>query len=115
MTQNDIKNEQLKNYSFLRDMYRDPYFPDFLVDKGKVILIDLCVQIEEEKPKTLAELYKLTHAATNKFNDLEEVFLENGSEIETGARESICEDFCFLAEAYDYDADSEELVSTREW
>ena len=115
MTQNDIKNKQLKNYSFLKDMYRDNYFPDFLVDKGKAILIDLCVQIEKEKPKTLAELYTLTHAATNQFNDLQEEFGENDSEIETGAREAIAADFNFLAEAYGYHADSEELIGTREW
>lgn len=115
MPQNDIKNEQLKNYCFLKNMYRDTYFPDFLVDKGKAILINLCLQIEEEKPKTLTELYKLTHAATNKFNDLEEEFGENDSEIETGARDTICEDFDFLAKAYGYEADSEELVGTREW
>ena len=115
MTQNDLKNEKLRNYSFLKSMYSDTYFPNFLVDKGKAILVDLCFQIEKENPKNLSELYKLTHAATNKFNDLENEFGENGSEIETGARESIGGDFFFIAKAYGYDADIEELIATRYW
>lgn len=115
MTQNDLKNEKLRNYSFLKSMYSDTYFPNFLVDKGKDILVNLCFQIEKESPKNLPELYKLTHAATNKFNDLENEFGENGSEIETGARESIGGDFFFIAKAYGYDADIEELIATRYW
>jgi len=115
MSQDDIKNEALQNYSFLEDMYRDPYFPNFLVDKGKKILVDLCLQIEKENPKDLSELYTLTHAATNKFNDLENEFGENGSEIETGARESIAMNFEFIAKAYGFDADIEELIATRYW
>lgn len=115
MAQNDIKNEKLKNYTFLKGMYRDSYFPDFLVDKGKAILIELCIQIEEKKPKNLPELYELTHAATQKFNDLEEEFGENDSEIETVAAELIANDFEFIANAYGFDADIEELIATRYW
>jgi hypothetical protein len=115
MAQNDIKNEKLKNYSFLEGMYQDSYFPDFLVDKGKAILIELCIQIEEKKPKNLPELYELTHAATQKFNDLEEEFFENDSEIETAAAVLIANDFEFIANAYGFDADIEELIATRYW
>jgi len=115
VNQSSIKNEKLKNYSFLKDMYQDSYFPNFLVDKGKEILIKLCIQIEAENPESLTELYKLTHTATNKFNDLEEEFGENGSELETGARESIGGDFAFIAQAYGFDADIEELIATRNW
>jgi hypothetical protein len=115
MAQNDIKNEKLKNYSFLEGMYQDSYFPDFLVDKGRAILIELCIQIEEKKPKNLPELYELTHAATQKFNDLEEEFFENDSEIETAAAVLIANDFEFIANAYGFDADIEELIATRYW
>ncbi|WP_299701824.1 DUF5713 family protein [uncultured Pontibacter sp.] len=115
MSQNAIKNEQVKNYEFLSDMYQDDYFPDFLVDKGKTILIELCLQIESQKPKNLEELYDLTHASTDKFNDLGEEFYENESELETAARENIAEDFEFIAKAYGFDADIEELIATRDW
>ena len=96
-------------------MYSDSYFPKFLVDKGKAILVDLCLQIENEQPKNLEDLYKLTHAATEKFNDLEKVFDANGSEIETAARESIAADFEFIAHTYGYKADVEELIAPRNW
>ena len=115
MTQQNIKNEKLKKYEFLKSMYQDTYFPNFLVDKGKAILVELCLQIENENPKTLPELYKLTHAATENFNDLQNDFFEHGSEIETGAREAIAEDFDFIADSYGYNADVEELIATRNW
>ncbi|MBF9252946.1 hypothetical protein I2I11_06560 [Pontibacter sp. 172403-2] len=115
MTQNTIKNEQVKSHELLKEMYQDDYFPDFLVDKGKGILIELCIQIESQKPANLEDLYKLTHASTDKFNDLGEEFYENDSELETAARENIAADFEFIAKAYGFDADTEELIATRDW
>jgi hypothetical protein len=114
--QKELMNEKVKNYSFLDEMYQDGYFPNNCVDMGKEILIDLCFQIENEKPKTLEELYKLTHTATEKFNDLEEVFYENDSEIETAARDCIGTNFLYIANSYHFtEADNEELIATREW
>jgi hypothetical protein len=113
--QEDLKNESVRSYFFLESMYKDSYFPSKLVDKGKAILLGLCFKIEQEQPKSLDELYELTHAATDKFNDLQEDFEEADSEIETGAREAIAEDFAFVAKAYGFEADREELIATREW
>ena len=111
-----MKNEKMKNYEFLKDMYHDGYFPNFLVDKGKDILVDLCNRIEDEKVETLEALYILTHQATEKFNDLNEEFEENGSEIETAARDSIGESVHYIAVTYGFvDADIEELIATRDW
>lgn len=113
--QKDLKNEKMKDYVFLKDMYADSYFPKFLVDKIKTILIDLCLDIEKTSPKNLAELYKLTHSATVKINELQDDFFEHNSEIETNARESIGQDFDIIAKSYGFNADTEELIAPREW
>ena len=111
-----ITNEKINNHGILREMYQDAYFPDFLVDKVKAVLIDLCEQIEGQKPKSLEQLYALTHAATDKINDLQDEFEDNESEIETAARDAIGMDFEFIAKAYGFDhADVEELIATRDW
>jgi hypothetical protein len=115
MNQQELENKEVKQYSFLEEMYQDPYFPSFLIDKGKRILLELCFQIEQEKPQDLAEFYALTHAATERFNDLAVDFDENDSEIETVARELIAQDFEFIAHAYGFEADVEELIATRDW
>jgi hypothetical protein len=60
-------------------------------------------------------LYALTHAATEEFNALAEEFEENDSELETAAREAIAEDFEWIAKAYGFDADIEELIAPRDW
>jgi hypothetical protein len=111
-----LTNEKTRNRAFLQAMYDDDYFPDPLVDKGKQILIRLCERIENEQPADETALYELTHAATNEFNELAEEFHEADSELETAARESIGEEFYFIAKAYGYDqADAEELIATRDW
>ncbi|WP_067703214.1 DUF5713 family protein [Nocardia jejuensis] len=111
-----ISNDKVVAHRFLADMYRDDYYPDHAVDQGKKILVTLCERIEADKPADLAALYALTHAATDEFNELVEVFYEAGSEIETVARDTIATDFLFIAHAYGFaDADNEELVATRDW
>ncbi|GAB7230319.1 DUF5713 family protein [Vibrio rotiferianus] len=110
-----IENPEMKNYSFLNEMYKDGYFPNFLVDKGKEILVRLCESIESNKPESLESLYELTKVATEEFNSLEEEFGQNNSEIETVARESIADDFYNISKAYGFNADIEELIAARYW
>ncbi|WP_369986256.1 DUF5713 family protein [Thalassolituus sp.] len=109
-----LENIQLKDYKFLQEMNNDSYFPNHLVDKGKNILIELCQQIEKEKPKG-NDVYRLTHAATERFNDLNKEFGDNGSEIETVARDSIGGNVEFILQTYGYDVDIEEAIAPRDW
>ena len=116
LKQTNLTNEQVKNYSFLKEMYEDDYYPNNLVDKCKDILLNLCLQIEQKQPKNVDELYVLTHAVTDKFNDIQDEFYKNDSEIETVARECIGTDFEFIATAYGFkDANMEKLIATRDW
>lgn len=113
--QTELTNTTLKDHVFLSCMYNDSYFPSFLVDKCKNILITLCETIEKQQPKNLTELYALSHHATDEINNLQDEFYENDSEIETGARECLGADFEFIAKSYGFEADIEELIVTREW
>ena len=72
-------------------------------------------KIETEKPKDVPALLKLTHAATERFNDLQDDFLENDSEMETVAREVIGEDFDRIVKAYGFEVDLEDVIAPREW
>ena len=111
-----LHNPKMAAYRFLAEMYGDPYFPNELVKKGEDILMELCHQIEQQNPASLDQLYALTHAATERFNDLQQEFDEQGSEIETVARDCIGTDFKAIAHAYGFDdADSEVLITTRDW
>lgn len=111
-----IKNPQINAHEFLVDMYSDDYFPNVLVDKVKQVLLNLCEKIESKQPENLEKIYILTHEAIEKINDLQKEFDEADSEIETVARESIAENFDFIAQIYGFiDADVEELISGRDW
>ncbi len=113
--QSTLNNEAVRTREILKCMYQDSYFPTFLVDKCKNILLRLCHAIEEQKPKTLEDLYKLTHSSTDELNDLQIEFEANESEIETAARECLGLEFQFIAISYGFEADTEELIGTREW
>ncbi|MFX4293752.1 DUF5713 family protein [Streptomyces bohaiensis] len=111
-----MNNAKVAEREFLAGRYGDAYFPDRLLDKGREILLRLCLRIETEQPADLAALYAMTHAATEEFNTLQEEFYAAGSEFETVARDAIAEEFWFVAQAYGFtDADLEELVAPSDW
>ncbi|WJZ02165.1 DUF5713 family protein [Corynebacterium freiburgense] len=111
----EIPHDAIDSHVFLADMVDDPYYPQFLVAKGQEILLDVCRTIESLQPKNLDELYTITHQATEQFNDLDEELSAHDSEIETVARENIASDMLFIANAFGFEADIEELVAPRDW
>ena len=110
-----LSNGKLATETFLKTMYASAYFPDAAVDKVKDVLVRLCESIERETPADAAALFALTHAATDEINELQEVFWDLGSEIETGAREAIAEEFGVIVSSYGFDVDIEEVIATRDW
>lgn len=75
----------------------------------------LCERIEAGHPSDLETLYGLTQAAPEEFSLLDREFVAAGSEIETVAREWICDEFCFVASAYGFtDAAAETLTAGRD-
>lgn len=100
----------------LPEMSADGYYPPFLVEKLRAVLLDACREIEAQKPDTVEALYEITCRATERINDLQEAFEAHDSEIETVARDDIASSFGVIAEVYGFpDADLEELVATRDW
>ena len=62
-----LSNSKMADYRFLAEMYDDAYYPSALVKKGADILVELCQQIEAQKPDGLGQLYALTLVATERF------------------------------------------------
>ncbi len=112
----EIKNLQIKNHPMLKEMYDDAYYPDFLVDKIKLILLEMCHEIEHTTPADVPALLQITHAATERINDLEDEFGEHDSELETVAREVMAADFGFIVQAYGFaGVDIEDVIAPRDW
>ncbi|MBC1285252.1 hypothetical protein HB818_05755 [Listeria booriae] len=99
---------------YLADMYRDPYFPDFLVDKIKTLLKEV-VALLESGESDLEVIQAAFDKATIGINELEEEFDDNDSEIETAARESIDETVDLILTHYKVAIDCEEAIREREW
>lgn len=101
-------------YNLLNDMYNDGYFPDFLVDKVKLLIQDV-ISFLETGERDLEKIQNKFDEMTEAINELQEEFEENDSEIETGARESIGETIEYILKWFDIDIDTEDAIASREW
>ncbi len=102
------------DFEYLKDMYGDDYFPNFLVDKVRD-LIKTTVSFIEEGNHSNDEIQAAFDKMTLGINDLEDEFGENESEIETGARESIGDTVEKILSFFNIDIDVEEAIRVREW
>lgn len=95
-------------------MYKDDYYPNFLVDKIKVLL-EGGVHYLEQGPHSLEEIQAKFDEITLAINDLEDEFYANSSELETVARDSIAETVIDILQAYNIELDVEDALREREW
>ena len=103
-----------ENYTYLKDMYNDSYFPKFLVDKVRNEIVKVVEYLEEEGHST-EDIQKKFDEMTIAINDLQEEFEENDSEIETMARDSIGMTVDYILEYFNIDIDVETAISERDW
>lgn len=103
-----------ENYKLLAEMYRDGYFPDFLVDKVRA-LIQNVIGFLETGERDLCKIQKKFDEMTLAINDLEEEFEENDSELETVARDSIAVTVMYILKWFDIDIDAEDALGARDW
>ena len=102
------------NYVLLKDMYGDDYFPDFLVDKVKDIILNVITYIETGE-KDIIKIQEKLDEMTIAINDLQDEFDENDSEIETAARDSIGISVEYVLQWFGIDIDIEEAIRERDW
>lgn len=103
-------NEEL----YLVDMYNDTYYPKFLVDKIKHLLVE-GVKLLESGESDLNIIQEKFDEIVLKINDLQDEFFENDSDIETMARESIGQTVIDIIEHFGLDVDVETLIRKRDW
>lgn len=101
-------------YEFLKGMYSDGYFPDFLVDKIKTELEKVVVFLETGITD-VEQIQEKFDAMTIAINDLQEEFEENDSEIETAARDCIATDVIEILNWFEIDIDVEDALGERDW
>lgn len=103
-----------ETYEFLKEMYSDGYFPDFLVDKIKTEL-EKVVAFLETGVTDIGQIQEKFDTMTLAINDLQEEFEENDSEIETTARDSIATDVIEILKWFEIDIDVEDALGERDW
>jgi len=101
-------------YVLLRGMVNDGYFPDFLVEKVKALMIPVIRLLEAGETDVDVIQGKLDEM-TLSINDLQEEFEENDSELETAARDSIAETIEYILNWFDIPIDSETALGERDW
>ncbi|MDR2051537.1 MAG: DUF5713 family protein [Deltaproteobacteria bacterium] len=111
---NETRTKLPADFAFLPEMYADAYFPDFLVDKLRDLLLEI-VRFIEEGGHTAQELQVVLDCVIQKTNELAEEFEENGSGVETAARDSIGGTVENILRYFDADMDIETAIRMREW
>lgn len=103
-----------ENFQLIAEMYRDGYFPDFLVDKVRE-LIQNVIDFLETGERDLYEIQRKFDEMTIGINDLEEEFENNNSELETVARDSIAVTVMYILKWFDIDIDVDDAIGARDW
>ncbi|WP_374966237.1 DUF5713 family protein [Lysinibacillus sp. RS5] len=101
-------------FKYLVDMYENTFFPTFLVDKLKLHIVKV-VHFIEESTHTVEEIQEKLDEMTIAINELQNEFYENGSEIETFARDSIGLTVEEILQYFEIDIDIEEALRERDW
>ena len=103
-----------ESHMLLEQMYKDQYYPTFLVNKLKHILNVMVSHLvvgdlgKEEVQEKFDEM-------TISINNLQEEFYENDSEIETVARECIALDVQYILDYFNVHIDIKEALRERDW
>lgn len=101
-------------YKLLESMYWDGYFPNFLVDKVRELVQEV-IDFLETGERDLEKIQDKFDEMTLAINDLQEEFEENGSELETAARDSIGETVEYILHWFDIDINVEKAIGERDW
>ena len=102
------------NYILIEDMVSDDYYPKFLVEKIKELIVPVISVLESGESDTETIQAKLDDM-TCAINDLQEEFEENDSKIETVARDSIAVTIEYILEWFGIDIDVETALQERDW
>jgi hypothetical protein len=102
------------NFRFLREMYMDDYYPVDLVDRLRDTIKELVSFLEAEE-HTTSQVQDELDRVTKKINDLQGAFEEEGSEIETMARDSIGVTISDILKFFDIGIHPEDAIRKREW
>lgn len=99
---------------YLQEMYTDSYYPPFLVDKINAEILKV-VRFLKKGTHRFGEVQAKFDAMTLAINALQEEFEENGSEIETLARESIGQAVQQIIDSFGLELDTEMAIRQRDW
>lgn len=103
-----------ENYVLLEEMYKDEYYPDFLVDKVKAE-IQKVIELLENGENDVEVIQEKLDEITCAINDLQDEFDENDSEIETVARDCIGVTIDYILHWFNIPIDMEEAIRERDW
>ena len=101
-------------FIYLAEMYADNYYPNFLVDKIRKEIEETVAYIDEGS-KPYGYIQERFDKMTCAINGLIDEFIENDSDLETVASESIGETVDQILKYYSIDMNADKALREREW
>ncbi len=113
--ENRQKREQGTKINYLINMYSDPFYPEFLVDKVKECILQVVRFIEKGEHEVEKIIQSKLDEMTIAINGLVGEFEQNNSEIETVARDSIANTVESILQYFKIGIDVEDALRERDW
>ncbi|MDR2006042.1 MAG: DUF5713 family protein [Acidaminococcales bacterium] len=103
-----------EDHFLLEEMYADAYYPKFLVDKLRFVILDF-VDYLSDNFRSREEIQEKLDEMNAMIGNLREEFRENGSEFETVARACVAADIEYILKYFSVGIEPEEALRARDW
>jgi hypothetical protein len=103
-----------EDYLLLAAMYADAYYPTFLVDKLRFVLLDF-VGYLADAPRGREEIQEKLDEMNIMIGHLREEFHENGSEFETIAHACVAADIEYILKYFSVGIELDEALRAQNW
>lgn len=98
----------------LADMRSDAYYPPFLVNEIAALLQNFMLYLQSG-PHTYGEIQEQLDLLVEQINNMQQAFYDNGSDIETIARESIADTIYNILQKAQIQIEIEQAIRMRDW
>ncbi|MDR3348501.1 MAG: DUF5713 family protein [Acidaminococcales bacterium] len=102
------------DYILLAQMYEDAYYPKFLVDKLRFVILDFVGYLADAS-RSRKEIQEKLDEMNIMIGSLREEFHENGSEFETVARACVAADIEYILKYFSVGIELAEALRARDW
>lgn len=103
-----------KQYILLEQLYEDSFYPQYMLDKIKLMLLDFIFYIEEN-PTGITDVGNKIFELVEEVKSMQDEFIAEESEFDALAKETLLRDIEYIIKWYHLPVNLEKELTKREW